>query len=200
MDSSYEDWDRVYRGYSLEDLPWELGRPRKVLVELVEKGLIKKGKALDICCGAGTNAIYLARKGFQVTGIDISYKAVEIAKEKARKVNAKIRFQVQNFLNLTFREGEFDFVFDMGCFHHVKVNDRSTFIKGVYRVLKKGGFYLMVCFSDKNGPAWNHFTKEKINQLFSNYFKIENIKHVSSVEGDGYTRYFYSVLMEKSQT
>jgi cyclopropane fatty-acyl-phospholipid synthase-like methyltransferase len=101
---------------------------------------------------------------------------------------------------LHFREGEFDFVFDMGCFHHVKVNDRSTFIKDVYRVLKKGGFYLMVCFSDRNDPAWNHFTKEKINQLFSNYLKIKNIKHVSSVEGDGYTRYFYSVLMEKSQT
>ena len=65
MDSSYEDWDRVYRGYSLEDLPWDLGRPRKVLVELVEKGLIKKGKALDICCGSGTNAMYLAKKGFK---------------------------------------------------------------------------------------------------------------------------------------
>ena len=92
-------------------------------------------------------------KGFQVTGIDISHKAVEIAKEKARKANAKIQFEVQNFLNLPFREGEFDFVFDMGCFHHVKVNDRSVFINGVHRVLKKGGFYLMVCFSDRIGPA-----------------------------------------------
>ena len=66
MDSDYEEWDRIYRRYPLEDLPWELGRPRKVLVELVEKGLIKRGKALDICCGAGTNALYLAKKGFQV--------------------------------------------------------------------------------------------------------------------------------------
>ena len=200
MDSNYEEWDRIYRRYPLEALPWELGRParaRKVLVELVEKGLIKRGKALDICCGAGTNALYLAKKGFQVTGIDISTKAIEYAKEKARKANARTKFKVQNFLNLPFEDEEFDFVFDMGCFHHVKVKDRSTFIKGVHRVLKKGGTYLMVCFSYENGPAWNHFTKEQIIQLFSDRFKIKNIEHVASVEGDGYVRYFYSVLMEK---
>lgn len=197
MDSDYEEWDRIYRRYPLEALPWELGRPRKVLVELVEKGLIKRGKALDICCGAGTNALYLTKKGFQVTGIDISSKAIEYAKEKARKANARTRFQVQNFLNLPFEDEEFDFVFDMGCFHHVKVKDRSTFIRGIHRVLKKGGSYLMVCFSYRNGPAWNHFTKEQIIQLFSNHFKIKNIEHIASVEGDRYIRYFYSVLMEK---
>ncbi len=197
MNSDYEEWDRIYRRYRPEALPWELSRPRKVLVELVEKGLIKKGKALDICCGAGTNALYLAKRGFQVTGIDISSKAIEYAKEKAKKANAKARFQVQNFLNLPFEDKEFDFIFDMGCFHHVKVNDRSTFIRGVHRVLNKDGFYLMVCFSYRNGPAWNHFTKEQIIQLFSNYFKIKNIEHVASVEGNGYKRYFYSVFMEK---
>ena len=197
MDSDYEEWDRIYRRYPLEALPWELGRPRKVLVELVEKGLIKRGKALDICCGAGTNALYLTKKGFQVTGIDISSKAIEYAKEKAREANARTRFQVQNFLNLPFEDEEFDFVFDMGCFHHVKVKDRSTFIRGIHRVLKKGGSYLMVCFSYRNGPVWNHFTKEQIIQLFSNHFKIKNIEHIASVEGDRYIRYFYSVLMEK---
>ncbi len=197
MDSDYEDWDRIYRKYPLEVLPWELGKPRKVLVELVEKGVIPKGKALDICCGAGTNALYLAKKGFQVTGIDISSKAVSYAKAKASKANMNIRFQVENFLSLPFEGEEFDFVFDMGCFHHVKVEDRNLFIRGIHRVLKKGGSYLMVCFSHKNGPAWNHFTKELIIRLFSNLFKIRNIEHVASVEGDGYTRYFYSVLMEK---
>jgi len=197
MDSDYEEWDRIYRAYPLEALPWELGKPRKILVELVEKGLIKKGKALDICCGAGTNALYLTKKGFQVTGIDISSKAIEYAKEKARNENARIQFQVENFLNLPFGDEEFDFVFDMGCFHHVNVEDRSTFIRGVHRVLKKGGSYLMICFSFKNGPAWNHFTKEQIIQLFSDHFKIKNIEDIASVEGDGYKRYFYSVLMEK---
>ncbi len=79
------------------------------------------------------------------------------------------------------------------------IKDRDIYIKGVYRVLKTGGSYLMVCFSYRNGPAWNHFTKEQIIQFFSNHFKIKNIEHIASVEGDGYVRYFYSVLMEKKQ-
>ncbi|NWG11350.1 class I SAM-dependent methyltransferase [Candidatus Bathyarchaeota archaeon] len=63
---------------------------KKILVNLVEKGVIKKGKALDICCGAGTNTVYLAKKGFEVTGIDISSKAIEYATEKAKQANVNI--------------------------------------------------------------------------------------------------------------
>ncbi len=57
----------------------------------------------------------------------------------------------------------------------------------------------MVCFGYQNDPAWNQFTGEQIIQLFSNYFKIKNIEHIASVEGDDYVRYFYAVLMEKKQ-
>ncbi len=197
MSSNYDEWDQIYRRYPLGELGWELGKPRSILVELVEKGLIKKGKALDTCCGAGTNTVYLAEKGFEVTGIDISTAAIEYAKKKAEQAGVKIDFRVQNFLNLPFEDEEFDFVFDMGCFHHVKVEDRLTFIKGVYRVLKNGGNYLLTCFSYKNGPAWNHFKRKQIIGLFSNYFEIEEIRHISSLEGDGVRRFFYTVLMKK---
>ena len=197
MCGNYKEWDEIYRKYPLDSLGWEIGRPRPLLVEFVEKGLIKKGKTLDICCGAGTNTVYLAEKGFEVTGIDISSKAIEYAKKKAQKANVKINFVMQNFVNLPFGSEEFDFVFDMGCFHHVEIEDRPKFIKGVHSVLKKGGNYMLTCFSCKNGPAWNHFTRKQIIDLFSNYFEIAEIRHVSSIEGDGYKRYFYTVLMKK---
>ena len=197
MTSDYEKWKKVYKSYPLEALPWELGKPRQVLVELIDKGIIKKGKALDLCCGAGTNTIYLAKKGFVVTAMGISSHAVEYARERAEKAEVKIKFLVENFLHLSFKDGEFDLVSDIGCFHHVKVKDRDVFIKGVHRVLKTGGTYFLVCFSYRNGPAWNHFTMEQINQIFLEYFEIKDIRHVSSIEGDGITRYFYSVLMEK---
>lgn len=176
---------------------WELGKPRQVLVEFVKKGLLKKGKALDVCCGAGTNTVYLAQKGFEVTAIDISMKAIEYAKKKAKRANVKINFMLQSFVDLPFKNAEFDFVFDMGCFHHVEVEDRSKFIRGVYRVLKNGGVYLLTCFSYKNGPAWNHFTKKQLIDLFSNYFKMNEFRHISSIEGDGVRRFFYTVLMRK---
>lgn len=191
-------WDRIYHRYRPESLPWELGRPREVLAEVVNSGRVAPSGALDLCCGAGTNPVYMAKKGFDVTALDISDKAVEYAKEQTYKAGVKINFLVSNFLSLPFKNEAFDFVFDFGCFHHVQIKDRPTFIKGVHRVLKSKGSYLLVCFSYRNGPAWNHFRKQQILELFGDYFDIEWIKHVSSLEGDNVRRYFYEVLMEKS--
>ena len=196
MSSTSDEWDQIYRKYPLEELGWELGKPRRILVEFVEKGLIKKGKALDICCGAGTNTVYLAKQGFEVTGIDISPTAIKYAKKKAEQARVKIDLRVQNFLDLPFEDEEFDFVFDMGCFHHVKVEDRRTFIAGVHRILKNGGDYMLTCFSYRNGQAWNHFTKKQLLYLFSSLFEMGEFRHYPSVEGDGVIRYFYTVLMK----
>ena len=197
MTSNYNEWDQIYRKYRLESLGWELGKPRPILVELVEKGLIKKGKTLDLCCGAGTNTIYLAEKDFEITAIDISQMALKHAKEKAEQAKVKISFMIQSFVDLSFKENKFDFVFDMGCFHHVKIGDRPKFIKGIRRILKNGGDYLLTCFSYKNGIAWNHFTEKQLSSLFSGYFRIVKIRHISSIEGDGLERYFYTVWMKK---
>ena len=187
--SNYERWKRVYEIYPLEDLPWELSRPREVLVELLESNKVKKGKALDICCGAGTNTVYIASKGFETTGIDISPKAIEIAKEKARKAGVKIRFIAGNALHLPFNDEEFDFIFDMGCFHHILPEDRELFIKGVHRTLKTGGKYLLTCFSYKNGYAWNHL---RLIQDF--YLKCIRINLFAKV--DLRTQTFFSTLDE----
>ena len=199
MPSRHETgWDRIYHRYRPESLPWELGKPRKILVELVESGRVAPGKTLDLCCGAGTNPVYLATKGFDVTALDISDKAVEYAKEKADKTALVINFLVTDFLSLPFRREEFDFAFDLGCFHHVEVKYRPTFITGVFRILKPKATYFLVCFSYKNGPAWNHFRRDQIVDLFGDYFEIEWIRHVSSLESDKVTRYFYQVLMKRS--
>jgi ubiquinone/menaquinone biosynthesis C-methylase UbiE len=196
--SGYKDWDRVYREYPLEELPWELGKPRKILVDLVEGSSIKPCKTLDICCGAGTNTVYLAQRGFDVTAVDISKQAIKYAGQKARNAGVEIQFVLGSFVTLPFEDQRLDFVFDMGCFHHVLVEDREKFIQGVCQILKKGkGLYLLICFSDRNGPAWNHFTKEHLAQYFSRRFKFLSLKHFGSVEGDGYLRYFHSVLMQR---
>jgi ubiquinone/menaquinone biosynthesis C-methylase UbiE len=191
-------WDRIYHHYRSESLPWELGKPRESLVELVESERIKPSRALDLCCGAGTNPIYLARQGFDVTAMDVSDGAVNLSKERVHKEELDMNFLVGSYLALPFMDERFDFVFDMGCFHHVEAWNRASFIRGVDRVLKLKGTYFMTCFSYRNGPAWNNFTKEQIIELFGDRFSIEWIRHISSLEGDNVTRYFYQVLMEKS--
>ncbi len=52
----------------------------------------------------------------------------------------------------------------------------------------------MICFSDKNGPAWNHLSDEEILDIFSPHFDAIERQHFSSLEGDGRTRFFYATL------
>jgi ubiquinone/menaquinone biosynthesis C-methylase UbiE len=144
----------------------------------------------------GTNPIFLAQRGFEVTALDISHKAVEYARRKAFENQVTMNLLVANFMNLPFTSNQFDFAFDFGCFHHVQSDRRSEFIHGIRRVLNPQGTYFMVCFSDKNGPEWNHFTREQIADLFDPYFTIAWMRHVASLEGDNVTRYFYEVFMK----
>jgi ubiquinone/menaquinone biosynthesis C-methylase UbiE len=119
-----------------------------------------------------------------------------MAKQKAKQARVEIEFVLASFVKLPFKNSVFDFVFDMGCFHHVETEDRTKFIRGVHRVLKPEAQYQLTCFSDRNGPAWNHFTKEQLAQYFAGEFKFNSLVHFGSVEADNYTRFFYTVLMQ----
>lgn len=197
MRSKYGEWDMIYRKYPLDTLGWELGRPRPILVEYIENCAIPRGRVLDLCCGAGTNTVYLAEKGFDVVGIDVSPTAIEYAQAQARQAHVNIDFIVESFLELTFKASIFDFIFDMGCFHHVEPEDRDKFLSDVCRVLKTGGLYMLTSFSSQNGLAWNHFTEQQLKEFFEEFFAFKAIRHYPSIEGDGYTRYFFTVLMKK---
>src|SRR4051794_19806995 len=79
--------------------PWEIGRPQGDVIRLAERGEFK-GAVLDIGCGTGENALFLASRGLEVMGIDSVEAAIEKARAKAaeRKLNAT--FEVGDVLNL----------------------------------------------------------------------------------------------------
>src|SRR5262249_26769783 len=77
----HPSWNDSYA--SGEPLPWDTGMPDPMLVEMIESCAIAPGRALEVGCGTGTNAIYLAQHGFEVTGVDISPLAVENARAKS---------------------------------------------------------------------------------------------------------------------
>ncbi len=195
--TNYSEWDDIYREVPVNELGWELGKPRPILVEYLKKRLLPNGTALDLCCGFATNTMYIAQNGFDTTGMDISKTALDVAKKEIRRVGLQVGFVNGSFVDVPFAECIFSFVFDMGCFHHVAVRDRYRFIAGVHRVLKDGGIYMLTCFSYRNGAGWNHFTKEQIINLFQGNFEIGEMRHYASLEGDGATRFFYTTLMTK---
>jgi SAM-dependent methyltransferase len=141
-------WNDSYA--SGEPLPWDTGTPDPQLVELIESRAIAPGRTLDIGCGTGTNAIFLARHGFDVLGVDIS----EIAIDKARaKAHGRCRFEVVDFLDAPPSGGPFDFVFDRGCFHVFDdESQRARFAQNVAAGLAEQGLWLSLIGSTEGPP------------------------------------------------
>lgn len=173
------DWNKIYSEHNLEEIPWYSDKPDQEFVELIETEKIKPCCVLDVGCGAGTDAIYLASTGYTVTAMDISQKAIKITKKKAEKVGAKINFIVGNFLEVEFDNESFDFINDRGCFHGINPMDRENFAMKINEMLKSNGYYYLRCWSDKEeecnrGPY--RISKDDIKNTFSKYFKIGVIK------------------------
>jgi ubiquinone/menaquinone biosynthesis C-methylase UbiE len=168
-------WEDAYKTTP----PWDIGRPQPAFVELVHAGELTKGLVLDIGCGTGENALYLAENGFSVVGVDLSNRAIAAAKEKAIERKLKVDFRLANALSLDFKDGYFDAVIDSGLFHTFNDHDRSTFANEIARILRTNGRYFMLCFSDKEPTNWGgprRINKKEIEATFSPLFRINYIR------------------------
>lgn len=169
-------WDEAYKSRP----PWDIDYPQPVFQALINNEEIKPSKVLDIGCGRGENAIMLAKNGCEVTGMDLVKDAIADAKIKATERHVRANFVVGNVLHMDklFMEGEFDIVIDSGLFHVMIDEERPIFAQQVHRVLKTGGKYLMLCFSDKEPAGYGprRISKAEIKQTFTPLFKIIYIK------------------------
>lgn len=192
-------WDGVYRETPLQELPWEEGQPSAELVDLIESGVVEKGPALDICCGSGNNAIYLAKQGFSCHGIDISPTAIRYAQQKAKDEGVSCQLIPGNAIQLPYADNSFTLVFDRGCFHSMSPQERQAYVRGVHRVLRHEGKYQLLCFSSRSHRDYQppySFSPRDLKRYFSTLFHIRHIKEFS-LPVEGTRHYFLSVLMEK---
>lgn len=195
-DETRRYWDSIYQ-QPLEQIPWEAGAPSAELVELIESSVVEKGPALDICCGTGNNASYLAKQGFACYGIDISPTAIDLARKKAAREGVNCQLIEGNASRLPYPDSAFTLVFDRGCFHSMSPEDRAAFISGLHRVLRPGGKYKLSCFSKKDHADTglpHSFSPQDIRHYFSRLFRIHYIREVTR-----HGNRFLSVLMEKRQ-
>lgn len=133
---------------------WTKSKPPKELVELIEDGKIKPCKVLDVGCGEGFYAIYLASKGFDVTGIDISENAIRSAKKHAKKKSVKIKFIAMDTADLSKLKEKFDFVFEWALMHYIMPSQRQKYVEDIRKILRKGGKYFSYSFNE-NSPHFN---------------------------------------------
>ena len=139
--------------YASGQLPWDTGQPEPLLVEFINAGGIKPARTLEIGAGTGTNAIWLAERGFDVLGIDVSPLAVERAHTKLKGRPLGCRFDTLDFLTASPPDGPFQFVFDRGCFHVFdEPGERQRFASQVAAVLEPGGLWLSLIGSTEGAP------------------------------------------------
>ena len=132
-------------------------------------------RAVDLGCGSGTDAIYLAGKGFDVTAMDIAPTALSQAEEKARKAGVKVRWLLADVLAPPQLE-PFDFIFDRGCYHEVRIYNANGYVETVRRLSCPGTRFLLLAGNPNELPleyAPPQVAEESIRSDFSSLFDFE---------------------------
>jgi SAM-dependent methyltransferase len=171
--------DRFKGWYEAHDTPWDIGAPDSNLIHAVTNTPIKPCKAIDIGCGTGDNAIWLAQQGFDVVGIDTSAFAIEKAKEKASKANNRCTFIIGDFLTSHIEGAPFGFIFDRGLFHVFETDEeRKKLAENVHRHLGKGDLWLsLIGNADevRNTPGPPQRSAREIVNAVEPYFEIVSL-------------------------
>jgi cyclopropane fatty-acyl-phospholipid synthase-like methyltransferase len=159
---------------------WDIGRPQPAFTALAESGAIT-GRVIDVGCGTGEHVLMLAARGFDVTGVDASVTAIEMATAKARDRGLTAPFVTHDALRLTDLDQQFDTVLDSGLFHVFLDGDRPKFAAQVHAILRPGGHYYLLCFSDKQAPPAaargpRRVSREEITQAFTDGWQINSIQ------------------------
>jgi cyclopropane fatty-acyl-phospholipid synthase-like methyltransferase len=171
-----QNWDASYTTEG-EPPPWDIGRPQQAFARLADRGLLS-GRLLDAGCGTGEHALLAAGHGADVTGVDISPRAVARARAKAAERGIQARFEVANVLELQQLGLTFDAVIDSGVFHVFDDQDRSRYVTSLASVLRPGGHCYLACFSDRQPGEWGprRVTQDELRAAFSDGWSLSSIE------------------------
>ena len=167
------DWDDSYTGPSP---PWDIGRPQAAFRRLAEGGALT-GAVLDAGCGTGEHTILAAGSGARALGIDVSPRAVEVARRKAAERGVDARFEVFDALDLPALGQTFDAVLDSGLFHVFDDRVRSRYVTALHGVLRPDGHLHLMCFSDRQPGDWGprRVTEDELRRAFGSGWRIDSL-------------------------
>ncbi len=194
-----------------ESVPWYDTTIPRELRDLVETKQVAPCRVLDIGCGNGFHAMYLAQHGFDVLGIDVSTKAIAYAKKHAARDEAKLKFKVMDAEHLDKLQEQFDLIIEWGVLHFIPFAKRKSHIKTIARRLNTNGIYVSLSF-DVEGKEWGggkirigttgstiyYSSIEELRELVAPYFKIlETKKRLTVFEQSGQTHIHNYLLLRK---
>ena len=150
-----ESFERFVERYEAGEVPWDDMLPPPEVQALAET--LSPGRALDLGCGYGRTAIYLAQNGWQVDGVDFVPQAIKEANKRAaaQGVAEQIRFHVGSVAEMGFANGRYDLAVDIGCLHSLSPPLQIAYRDELLRVLRSGAAYLLFArlYSPDDDPA-----------------------------------------------
>lgn len=156
MKSTIEHWDQKYE-LPPDRIPWEISAPPYDLLVLLEYCSISEGKqALDIACGTGNYSRFLASRGYHVTALDFSSRALAVARSRAEPSAMPIEYieaDVTRLSAVLAAKRQFDLVLDYSLIHHLPPDDFHRHARQFASRLTPTGKLLVVCYSDTDPYA-----------------------------------------------
>ncbi len=163
-------WDEDYQTGSYSQY-WGITYPSQELVAfLATMNFPPSTVAIDIGCGAGQEAIFLAQQGFTVIGVDQSEEGLKIATKRAQEKNVEVEWKQANVLNLPITDQSANLINDRGCLHVISSEYRSQYAKEMFRILKPNGYIFLRGCRDIETDHFAAITKETLDDYFSPYF------------------------------
>jgi 2-polyprenyl-3-methyl-5-hydroxy-6-metoxy-1,4-benzoquinol methylase len=162
---------RYWRGQT----PWDTQITPPEVMEFIAH--TKPGKALDLGCGTGTNAITLARHGWEVTGIDFASKAIRRARRKAATAGLKIDFHIADVTDLHMLTDMHDYALDIGCLFTLEEKDRVKYADALARLLRPQGWYMLYAWLPRcwKGRLWGISAEEVESLLRAKFSKVRTV-------------------------
>ncbi len=186
-----EWWDDFYADRA-KPCPFFIAAPCESLAEWVDTGLLRPGRALDLGCGHGRNAVFLARRGFAVVGIDHSQTALDWAAERATEAGVEVAWHCRSVFDIELEPGSFDLMYDSGCFHHLPPHRRRSYVEQLSAALRPGGLLALTCFRPEGGSGFTDievyerrslggglgYTEAQLRAIWSKRFEVRVLRQM----------------------
>lgn len=195
-DDASEVWDTCYRKGEHRER-WHYRDPPQEIVALVASGAIRPCPSLDIGCGAGVEAVWLARRGFAAHGVDLSPTAVRLAKARAKRAGVPADFRVADVRALPFPARSFGLVTDRSCLHTLYRWDWPAYAREVSRVTRPGGLLVLRAARSTAGAGFTHLRPADLAVFFGGTFQVVGLEKISLISDSGDLPGYLAVLRRR---
>jgi SAM-dependent methyltransferase len=173
--SEITHWDERYQK---GEIPWDTGQPSSELLRVLVEEQIEPCPALELGCGTGTNAVWLAKQGFTVTAVDVSPRALAQARTRAEAAGVPLHLLAADLTAAPALGGPYRFFFDRGCYHAVRRVQLAGYLRALEAATRPGTLGLVLAGNarEPHEPGPPVVSAEEVRAELGRVFEIVRLR------------------------